>query len=112
MEPADMTRFQNCFLLFCVLLRVFTVAEAADIVHLPPSPCAFIHANVVPMNEEKLLSDQTVVVQNGRITQVGPSKTTVLARGTCRIDAKGKFLIPGLVDAHVHLLSPNELPLY
>jgi hypothetical protein len=107
-----MTRFQNCLLLFCVVVRGFTVAEAADIARSPHSPCAFIHANVVSMNEEKILSDQTVVVQNGRITNVGPSKTTVLARGTCRIDAKDKFLIPGLADAHVHLGSPNELPLY
>jgi cytosine/adenosine deaminase-related metal-dependent hydrolase len=64
------------------------------------------------MNEERLLSDQTVVILNGTIRQIGPSKTVVVPRGACKIEAKGKFLIPGLVDAHVHLLSPNELPLY
>jgi imidazolonepropionase-like amidohydrolase len=59
-----------------------------------------------------MLPDQTVVVENGKIAQVGPSKTVAIPRGACRIEAKGKFLIPGLADAHVHLLSPNELPLY
>jgi len=74
--------------------------------------CAFVHANVVPMDRERVLADQTVVVENGRITQVGPSSGTLVPRGACKIEAKGKYLIPGLVDAHVHLQSPNELPLY
>ena len=29
---------------------------------------AFVHANVIPMNEERVLFDQTLVTQNGRIT--------------------------------------------
>jgi imidazolonepropionase-like amidohydrolase len=87
-------------------------ALAGDGARPSPRPCAFVHANVIPMNEERLLSDQTVVVENGLITQVGPSKTVPIPHGACRIEATGKFLLPGLADAHVHLLSPNELPLY
>jgi imidazolonepropionase-like amidohydrolase len=106
-----MTGSRNCFLLLCGVVGLLAAAEAASTQSSSP-PCAFVHASVVPMNEERLLPDQTVVVENGRITQIGPSKTVIIPRGACRIEAKGKFLIPGLVDAHVHLLSPNELPLY
>jgi tetratricopeptide (TPR) repeat protein len=109
-----MTRFRDGFGLLCfsvaLLLVTLSSMSSADAVKNPP--CAFVHTNVIPMNEERLLSDQTVVVENGVITQIGPSKTVAIPRGACKIDAKGKFLIPGLADAHVHLLSPNELPLY
>ena len=107
-----MIRFRNGFGMLCFGASLLSSALAADAVKTSAPPCAFVHANVIPMNEERLLPDQTVVVENGTITQVGPSKTVVIPRGACKIDAKGKFLIPGLADAHVHLLSPNELPLY
>jgi imidazolonepropionase-like amidohydrolase len=69
-------------------------AAAAEAGKTYPPPCAFVHANVIPVNEERLLSDQTVVVQNGTITQIGPSKGVVVPRGDCKINAKGKLLIP------------------
>jgi imidazolonepropionase-like amidohydrolase len=111
-----MTSFRNGFGVLClsvlVMSSALSFAVATDVAKTYPRPCAFMHANVIPMNEDRLLSDQIVVVQNGRIAQIGPSKTVVVPRGACKIEAKGKFLMPGLADAHVHLLSPNELPLY
>ena len=111
-----MTFFCNRLGLLCLSISspLFTLSSASVADNVKPSAqaCAFVHANVIPMDEERLLSDQTVVVANGKITQIGPSKTVNIPRGACRIDAKGKFLIPGLADAHVHLLSPNEFPLY
>jgi hypothetical protein len=106
-----MTRIRNAFLLLFVIagLRAVHADSAAQPV---PRACAFVHANVVAMDQERVLPDQTVVVEKGRITQLGPSKNVTLPHGTCRIEAKGKFLMPGLADAHVHVLSPNELPLY
>jgi imidazolonepropionase-like amidohydrolase len=102
--------------LFCLCISLLWAAAVPNAVADTPksnsAPCAFLHANVVPMTDERLLRDQTVVVENGAITQIGPSKTVLIPRGACRIEAKGRFLIPGLADAHVHLLSPNELPLY
>jgi hypothetical protein len=44
----------------------------------------------------------SVVIDGGRFTVVGPS---ILAQGLAgrRIDGRGKFLIPGLMDIHIHL---------
>jgi len=106
-----MLRTRNWVVLFCIVASLVLGASAST-AQATAQPCAFVHANVVPMNEERVLQDQTVVVQNGRITQIGPSKSVQVPKWACRIDAKGKFLIPGLIDAHTHLLSPNELPLY
>ncbi|MGC2198501.1 MAG: amidohydrolase family protein [Terriglobales bacterium] len=59
-----------------------------------------------------MLDDQTVIVKDGRITEIGPSQSVKLPADARRIDAKGKYLIPGLTDAHVHLYSATEFPLY
>jgi len=73
---------------------------------------AFVHANVVPMDDDRLLRDQTVVVSGGRIAAVGPTGTIPVPRGARVIDAAGRYLSPGLADMHVHLYAPQELTLY
>jgi tetratricopeptide (TPR) repeat protein len=78
----------------------------------PPEPAAFVHVNVIPMNGERVLENQTVVVNGDRIVQIGPVESVKIPAGVQRIEAQGKYLIPGLVDAHVHLESQTEFTLY
>ena len=66
------------------------------------SPVAFVHATVIDGTGAAARPDQTVVVSEDRITAVGPSGKVVIPRGAHIIDATGRFLIPGLWDAHVH----------
>ncbi len=75
-------------------------------------PVAFVHANVVPMDEDRVLRDQTVVVSAGRITALGPTGKTPVPSGARVIDAAGRYLSPGLADMHVHVYAPQELTLY
>ena len=63
----------------------------------------FEHANVIPMDEEPVLYDQTVIVENGRIHQIADAAHTTAPTGAVRIDAAGQYLIPALVDMHIHL---------
>lgn len=60
------------------------------------------------------LSQQTVIVDRGEITRVGPSGSVAVPRGVQRVDGRGKYLIPGLWDAHVHLSTAGSsaLPAY
>ena len=64
---------------------------------------AFVGVNVVPMDRETVLADQTVLVREGRIAHVGPRTSTVVPGTARRIEGRNKWLMPGLVDAHVHL---------
>ncbi|MGB9181748.1 MAG: amidohydrolase family protein [Pyrinomonadaceae bacterium] len=73
---------------------------------------AFTNVNVLPMDREGILEDQTVIITNGVISAIGPASKTKAPKGAMLIDGKGKYLMPGLVDMHAHLNSPNELPLY
>ena len=66
---------------------------------------AFVDVSVIPMDRERVLEHHTVVVRDGRITGIGPTRTTHPPQGAVTIDGRGKFLIPGLGDAHAHLSS-------
>lgn len=73
---------------------------------------AFVNVNVVPMDGERVLKNQTVVVRGDRIAEVGPAGKVKVPRGAERVDGRGRYLLPGLADMHAHLNSPHELPLY
>ena len=66
---------------------------------------AFVHAAVIPMDEERVLRDQTVVTANGKILEIGPASTVTVPVGALRVDARGRYLLPSLCDMHVHLLG-------
>jgi tetratricopeptide (TPR) repeat protein len=77
-----------------------------------PRPVVFVHANLVPMDADHVLRDQTVVVSDGRIREIGPAARIAAPDGALVVDAAGRFLSPGLADMHVHLYTPQELGLY
>src|SRR5438309_2090354 len=57
------------------------------------------------------LDAATVVVEGERVTAVGPSSTTPVPPGVPTIDGRGRFLMPGLVDMHVHVTWGAEAAL-
>jgi imidazolonepropionase-like amidohydrolase len=71
---------------------------------------AFINVNVIPMDRERVLKDQTVVVRDGRIAEIGAANRVKIPVGAVRVDGRGKFLIPGLFDMHTHLFSDGKFP--
>jgi len=75
-------------------------------------PVAILHVHVIPMDWERILDDQTIVITDGKIAQIGSSASVKVPAAAKQIDGKGEYLIPGLTDAHVHLYSTIEFPLY
>ncbi|MBR9989452.1 MAG: amidohydrolase family protein [Gemmatimonadetes bacterium] len=73
----------------------------------PRSDYAFTDVNVIPMDSERVLSGQTVVVRNGRISAMGPASSTVVPAGATRIDGSGRYLLPGLAEMHGHIPGAN-----
>jgi hypothetical protein len=67
------------------------------------SSTAFVNVNVIPMDSASVLAGQTVVVQQGRITAIGPVSSTPIPGGATMIEGHGRYLMPGLADMHVHL---------
>lgn len=72
---------------------------------------AFVHVKVIPMTGEgRALSNQTVIVRDGIITEIGATDKTKVPKDALRVDGRGKFLMPGLVDMHTHLFSDDKFP--
>src|SRR3712207_555615 len=92
-----------------LLLLLLSLAPAGPARAQGPSPrvTAFEHVNVIPMDRERVLRDQTVVVRDGLITEVGDARRVRVPAGALRIDGRGKYLLPGLVDMHTHLFTDD-----
>ena len=86
-----------CLTLLLVLVTFNTLVEAQQ------QTIAFVNVNVVPFDRERILEGQTVVVRDGRIAEIGPAEKTKVPAGSLQIDGRGKYLMPGLADMHVHL---------
>src|SRR5579864_1679911 len=65
---------------------------------------AFVGATLIDGTGSSPLADSAVLVGGDRITWVGPARDLKHAPGRRQVDVAGKYLIPGLLDANVHLL--------
>lgn len=97
---------KNFALLFILVFAISVSAQTTQ----PSRIVAFIDVNVIPMDKERVLPHQTVIVRNGVIAEIGDVRRVKVPAGAERIDATGKFLIPGLTDMHTHLFTDDEFP--
>lgn len=76
------------------------------------SALAVVGATVIDGTGRTPIPNATVLIQGDKIVAVGPAAQVVIPPGATRIDARGKFLVAGLWDVHVHLnaLGRTGLP--
>ena len=90
----------------CTTLIAMMTLVAASMLNFPilaEEPLVFTHANVIPMDSERILRDQTLVVRDGRIVKLAPSREVHVSATSCNINLDGQYVLPGLADMHVHL---------
>jgi len=68
---------------------------------------AFTRVNVVDGTAPAPRPEQTVIIAGRRIAEVGPSASTAIPADARVVDGRGKYLIPGLWDMHVHTAVPG-----
>ncbi|MFN2420549.1 MAG: hypothetical protein ABR527_04130 [Gemmatimonadota bacterium] len=95
-----------------LLASIAAAALACSSGHKPtPAPTdsivAIVHASVIPMDQEHVLPDHTVIVRGDRIVAVGPAASTPVPEGATVIDGAGRFLLPGLAEMHGHIPPPD-----
>lgn len=71
---------------------------------------AIEHVTVVGIGGAATVTDATVTIVGDRIQSVRPSASAHVPRAARRIDARGKFVIPGLWDMHVHIFNNGSHP--
>lgn len=73
---------------------------------------AFVGVHVVRTDTAAILANQTVLVDGDRIRWVGPARQASIPATARRIDARGRYLLPGFADMHVHLGDRRDLLTY
>ncbi|MBL7855887.1 MAG: amidohydrolase family protein [Cyclobacteriaceae bacterium] len=77
--------------------------------HLFGQETAIRNVNVIEVKTGKQLPNYSVLIANEKISWVGPDKKLRIGEQTKIIDGTGKYLIPGLVDAHIHFFQSGSL---
>src|ERR1700689_4399578 len=95
----------------CALLLAYALFITATLVSAQIS--AITDVTVINPRNGIISDHQTVIVSRNRIAKVQP-RADHLPKGSALIDGSGKYLIPGLWDAHVHLSKAGaiSLPLF
>ncbi|MEW5975818.1 MAG: amidohydrolase family protein [Acidobacteriota bacterium] len=84
------------------MVGFWLVLAAAGSLAAQEKPQAFVGARIIPIVGAEI-PEGTLVVQQGKIVAVGPSRNTPVPRGAERHNVKGKVVMPGLVDSHSHI---------
>jgi hypothetical protein len=74
-----------------------------------PSALVLLGGTLVDVASGNEISDSIIVMRGERVERVGSGNTGV-PEGAQIIDAKGKWIIPGLIDSHAHAENPDETP--
>ena len=77
----------------------------------PAGPVAFEHVKIYDADDPGFRRNMTVIVDKGRIAEVGPAASVVVPADAQHIDGRGKTLIPGLWDNHQHYGDDSTGPL-
>ena len=73
---------------------------------------ALTHARVIDGTGAAARDDQTLIIRDGRIAQLGASTSVTIPAGAQVVDLTGKSVIPGLVMVHEHFFYPTGPGVY
>ncbi|TDD73787.1 amidohydrolase family protein [Flavobacterium caseinilyticum] len=86
------------------VIDISSIVKPSEIIHVK-------NANILSEDCSHFIKNQDVIIENGKIIRLG--EIQLVEKKTVIIDGTDKYLIPGLIDSHVHLKeSKNDLFLY
>ena len=114
--PSSLRLCCTLVLLSTLLPALLPVPARAQAGHDPvkkqpgPPPLMVVAARLIDGLSDKVLENQAVLVVDGRIAQIGARAALEKAWPTARVlDLKGATLLPGLIDAHTHVLLQGDI---
>jgi imidazolonepropionase-like amidohydrolase len=84
---------------FLASLLAWTTAAAPA----PPQAFAFVNVTVIPMDADRAIPAQTVIVRDGRIAEMGAADEVRTPDDARLIDGEGHYLMPGIAEMHAHI---------
>jgi imidazolonepropionase-like amidohydrolase len=96
-------------LLVALLLTHSAQLVAQQLVSNRQRDIVFKSVNVIPMDRDRVIANQTAVVRNGRITAMGDEGKVKVSSDALVVDAKGKYLTPGWAEMHAHVPPIDDI---
>jgi imidazolonepropionase-like amidohydrolase len=96
-------------ILFALFFLLAGLCMAQSPVNSSTQDIVFRSVNVISMTTDRVLTNQDVLVRDGIIVSMGNAGTVPYSQNALRINAKGKYLMPGLAEMHAHVPPINDL---
>ena len=88
--------------LLALALSLFSGAANAEKI-------ALVNGTLINPGTSQIVRDATIVIDGDRIAAAGDAKTVTAPKDAHVIDCKGKFILPGYIDTHVHFFQSGDL---
>jgi len=100
-------------LMLLLLVSAFTGfsenSESNEIVSVPPEPVVLTNVTVIDGTGSDPISGATIVIENGKISSISTDDTPDIPGNANVMDLTGHYVIPGLIDGHVHLTDSEDV---
>jgi imidazolonepropionase-like amidohydrolase len=95
-------------------LRSFSACLAATLiasssVAIPENKIALVNGTVIDPGTAKVMPNAVVIIEGDKIVAVGDQATAISTKDARVIDCKGKFILPGYIDTHVHFFQSGDI---
>jgi len=94
------------------LLALLYIVGVGSVVAQPTvraGPTALVGPTVINPADSTVTDDATILIEGERIAQVGPSSEVAVPEDATVHEMEGKYVIPGLIDGHVHFFQSGGL---
>jgi imidazolonepropionase-like amidohydrolase len=97
----------KCSLLMAVL--AFASAAPVSIHATPQGKIALVNGTLINPGTAQVTPNALVMIEGDRISAVGDQAAAISTKGARIIDCKGKFILPGYIDTHVHFFQSGDI---
>jgi len=99
------------FVLFSVILisGCGSGSTQTDNISVPDAQTAITNVNIITMENEEVLENQTLLIKDGRFVAMGNASNVTVPENAKTIDGSGKYLIPGLAEMHAHIPGNDDM---
>jgi imidazolonepropionase-like amidohydrolase len=92
------------------LVAFLAFATAANSLHsTPEGKIALVNGTLIDPGAAKIVPNALVLIEGDHIGAVGDQATAISTKGARIIDCKGKFILPGYIDTHVHFFQSGDI---
>ena len=95
---------------FCLMAFLAVATGAVPSIDAnPPSKIALINGTLINPDTGKIVPNALVIIEGDHLSAVGDQATAISTKGAQIVDCKGKFILPGYIDTHVHFFQSGDI---